>query len=105
MLASVTLRGPEREAVLVHKDSVVRRNGVLSVFVVSDGNRVEPVRIREGIHSGEYIEAIDSDLVPEQLIVTEGAERLRPFEQVVIQEHAPLAKAVTSLGPSTETGD
>lgn len=95
MLASVTLRGQPHEALLVHKDSVVRKHGDPTVFIVGDDNRVEPLTINEGIHSGKYIEAIDADLTPGQLLVTEGVERLRPFEEVMIMDLTAPVDGIT----------
>ena len=105
MLASVTLRGQPHEALLVHKDSVVRKNGDPTVFIVGDDNRVEPLTINEGIHSGKYIEAIDADLAPGQLLVTEGVERLRPFEEVVIMNlTAPVDGSQPDTTPTSLSG-
>lgn len=99
MTANVTFRGEPREAILVPKDAVVRSSGRPTVFVVEDGNRVRAEVVSEGITSGEFIEVF-GNIQEGDVVVTEGVERLRPFETVAILD-PPADANRTAVGQST----
>jgi len=88
MLAHITFRGQSREVLLIDKDSIDRSSGRLMVFVVEPDNRVRSVEVQSGMSQGQFIEVVGDIQVGDQL-VTEGVERLRPFQQVVILEPEP----------------
>jgi len=83
MLARVLLRGQKKNRLLAHKDAIVRSSGTPMVYVVGEDNKVRKVQITEGISSGQFIEVIGK-LEAGDRLVTEGAERLRPFQEVSI---------------------
>jgi RND family efflux transporter MFP subunit len=86
MLARITFHGIPRETLLVNKDSVVRSSGRPVVFVVEADNRVRAVEVRDGMSQGQFIE-IEGDIRDGDRLVTEGVERLRPFQQVLVLEN------------------
>lgn len=72
--------GEAREVVTVHKDSILNRPNGRVVFVVTDGQAViRPVTLGESV--GSRMEVIDG-LVPGDLVVVRGNERLRPGQPV-----------------------
>lgn len=85
MVARIRFRGQPRQAILAHKDSILRTPNATLVYVVGADNTVRAVEIEEGISSGEYIE-IRGNVQPGDLLVTEGVERLRPFDVVAVQD-------------------
>ncbi|MBX3414056.1 MAG: efflux RND transporter periplasmic adaptor subunit [Pirellulales bacterium] len=103
MVARITFRGEAQSALLAHKDAIVRSlNGTL-VYVVGPDNKVRAVAVREGASSGEYI-AVEGDLRSGDLLVTEGVERLRPFDEVAILNLDDASRAVaTESIPATRT--
>lgn len=84
MIARIEFKGPPRDALLAHKDAIVRSSGRPIVRVVVDGDEVRDVAVEEGLSAGEFIE-IRGDVREGDLVVTEGAERVRAFEKVVVQ--------------------
>ncbi len=85
MVARIRFRGPGREALLAHKDAVVRSSGTPTVFVVGDDGRVRAVVVAEGISQDQFVE-IHGNVAAGDLLVTEGVERLRPFDEVAVLE-------------------
>ena len=83
MLARVLLRGKEKTRLMAHKDAIVRSSGRPMVYVVGEDNKVRKVQITEGISRGQFIEVIGKLKAGDRL-VTEGAERLRTFQEVSI---------------------
>ena len=83
MVARITFRGPSRQGLLAHKDAIIRSAGVSTVFVVEEDKTVRAVYVTEGLSEGEFIE-VQGDLLPGDLLVTEGVERLRPYDEVVV---------------------
>ncbi len=83
MIARIRFRGPQREALLAHKDAIVRTTGTPQVFVVGPQQRVRAVDVMEGISQDAYTE-ITGDVKEGEQLVTEGAERLRPFDKVLV---------------------
>ncbi len=83
MIARLTFRGPAFEALLVHKDAIVRSTGRPTVFVVDNDGVVRAVVVKEGQSYGELV-VVEGDLREGDLTVTEGVERLRPYDRVAI---------------------
>ena len=116
-MAHVRLVGPKHRAILVHKDAVVRSSGNSVVFRVtshlengSQVTRVVPVEIVEGIIAGTFVEVISakSPLEPGDLVVTDGAERVRPRQEVRLlngiirtTHNSKRPKSARRLAPST----
>lgn len=97
MVARITFRGEPRPALLAHKDAIVRSlNGTL-VYVVGADHKVRVVEISEGASSGEFI-AVEGDLLAGDLLVTEGVERLRPFDEVAILNPPQAAQTLADEG-------
>jgi len=99
MVARITFRGTPRQALLVHKDAIVRNLVGTLVYVVGADKKVRAVGIKEGISSGEFI-AVEGELRDGDLLVTEGVERLRPFDKVAVQE--PPQAAATAADEAVE---
>jgi len=85
MVARVTLEGVPHEAILVHKDAIVRSSGEPVVFRLDEEDRAFPLPVQEGLNHGELIE-VQADLSAGQRLVIEGNERLRPAQKVRILE-------------------
>ena len=72
--------GEPREAVTVHKDAVIHRQGKSLVYVVKDGAaEIRPVRLGEAV--GGRFEVLDG-LAPGEIVVIRGNERLMPGQRV-----------------------
>ena len=83
MVARVLFQGLPRQAMLAPKDAIVRNmNGAL-VYVVGEDRKVRAVEVVEGLSQGHLVE-VQGSLQPGQLVVTEGAERVHPFDQVAL---------------------
>ncbi len=72
--------GREAEVVSVHKDAVLSRSGRDMVFVVRDG-AAEPRTVVLGEAVGSRFQVLEG-LVPGDVVVIRGNERLRPGERV-----------------------
>jgi len=95
MVARVVFRGKPREALLADKDAVVRASGKPLVYVAEqkdDGKTatVRPVEVQEGLSEGQYVE-LAGDIQEGDLLVTEGVERLHPYDVVEIIDFAETA--------------
>ncbi len=80
---SVTVEIPisdPHDVVTLHKDAVISRNAVNSVFVVV-GDTVERRTVRLGRAIGVRFEVLDG-VVPGDLVAVKGNERLRPGQKV-----------------------
>lgn len=78
-MAEVALQVPA-DAVQRHPDGSAR------VWVVQrggDGAVARPVAVRTGRHSGDHVEVLSSELRPDDLVVVQGNEGLRPDQPVV----------------------
>lgn len=89
MMAEVEFFGAAFRATLVPKDSLVRTSRGVFVFAVNPAKGQAPLSVRQvmvqpGISDGEWIEVTGEDLGEGVQVVTEGAERLRPFQSVQI---------------------
>jgi RND family efflux transporter MFP subunit len=96
MLARIQFTGPEHEATLVPKSALVRSETGTRLYAVIPGEqpgtgKARPVMVQEGGAYGDQVEVLGEDLQPGMLVVTEGAERLSPFADIVIQSDAPAA--------------
>ncbi|QDT35094.1 efflux RND transporter periplasmic adaptor subunit [Thalassoglobus polymorphus] len=95
MYARVTFQGVPRKALLVPKNSVIRsENGSRVVSVLPgdkpDAGTAKLVMIEELGSYKDSIEAKEGELTPGMLVVTEGAERLSPFQPVqIVQPEIP----------------
>ncbi|MCA9231829.1 MAG: efflux RND transporter periplasmic adaptor subunit [Planctomycetales bacterium] len=98
MLARIAFHGQPREALLVAKDSIDRSSGQPVVFVVEPDNRVRAVTVRNGMSQGNLVE-VEGDLQAGDRLVTEGVERLRPFQKVVIIDNESKAIAPADAQP------
>ena len=105
MLGLVVLRGDQHEALLVHKDAIVRSSGYPIVFRVDARNRVQPIPIAELLSYGNSME-ITASLEPGDRLVTEGNERLRPAQEVrILSDAAPGGEASRSAGQPSRQPD
>lgn len=87
MVARVEFRGSPRNVLLAEKDSIVRSTGRPLVFVVTDDATVRAVEVTEGMSEGKYVE-IAGEIHAGDILVTEGVERLRPYDKVVVLSSA-----------------
>ncbi len=81
--------GAPRAAVTVHKDAVTVSLQGRQVFVVGDDDTVQPRLVAIGSAIGNRFEVLDG-LVPGELVVVRGNERLQPGQAVAYTE--PEAK-------------
>lgn len=91
MMAEVEFFGTSQQAKMVPKDSLVRTSRGTFVFVVNPPEQDQPLSVSQilvdpGISKDGAIQVLSDDLLPGQQVVTEGAERLRPFQSVSILE-------------------
>lgn len=89
MMAEVEFFGTPVNAIMVPKDSLVRTSRGIFVFAVNpaaDGKppSVRQVMVETGISQAGWIQVIADSLDPGTAVVTEGAERLRPFQAIQI---------------------
>lgn len=90
MIARVTFVGLARETVLVPRDSIIRSEAGSRLFAVIPGEgtaaaKARPVTIQEGASFDEFVELLEGELAPGMQVVVEGAERLQPFGEIIIQ--------------------
>ena len=77
--------GPERKALSIHKDALVRRQGQVMVFVVADGV-AQPRPVQTGATAGARIEV--TGLMPGEQVVVRGNEGLQPGQPVRVRPNA-----------------
>ena len=104
MLARVTFAGPTHEATLVPKNALVRSETASRLYTVLPGEepgtgKAQPIIVQEGGFYGDRVEILGDALQPGMQVVTEGAERLTPFADVMIQPDAPAAGPPASAPP------
>ena len=73
----------ERELVAVPRDALVLRGTEMFVLRVKGDNTVEKINVNTGIGLGELVEVI-GDINKGDRVVTRGAERLTPGQEVVV---------------------
>lgn len=83
--------GAPRDVVSVHKDAVTVNLGTRQVYVVGEDDVVQPRPVVLGAAIGNRFEVLDG-LVPGDLVVTRGNERLRPGQPVAYGPPANGAK-------------
>lgn len=88
MLAQVTFEAAAKDALLVHKDAIVRTSGRPLVYKLDADDIARPVTVKEGETRGDYVEVAATELADDDRVVTEGAERLRPLQQVDVMQEA-----------------
>lgn len=99
MLARMTFRGQATTALLAHKDAIVRTSQGSLVFVLGDDQRVRAVSVTEGMSQDDYI-VVEGALAVGDRLVSEGVERLRPYDQVTLAESpAPPAAPIARSDP------
>lgn len=89
MTAQVTFKGPPLTGTLVPKDAVVRgaTGSLVYLFMPKDDSgvgQVQPQPIVEGISEDSWIQDASGAVKAGASVVVEGAERLRPFQDVQI---------------------
>jgi len=90
MMAEVTFRGAAVDALLAPKDSLVRtsRGTMLYLYRPDEDNprigTVQQLFVTPGVNDGTSVQLIADDLRSGMQVVTEGAERLRPFQTVQV---------------------
>ncbi len=110
MIARITFRGTPHDALLAHKDAIVRSSGQPTVYVVEADSKIRGVPVSEGLSDGSYIE-IFGEVAAGDLLVVEGAERVHPFDRVNVLNAAEVnaSQLVTeppkSQRPETSGGE
>lgn len=94
MVAEAEFFGRSFQATLVPKDTLVRTSRGTFVFAINPTTNGQPSSVRQvmvqpGISQSEWVQVLDSDLESGMQVVTEGAERLRPFQSVQIKASEP----------------
>ncbi len=93
MMVEAEFFGTSMDALLVPKDALVRTSRGTFVFAVNERtadadpgvpDSVRQVLIETGISKEGWIQAMGSDLKVGERVITEGAERLRPFQSISI---------------------
>lgn len=95
MMAEVTFEGPPIEALLIPKDALVRssRGAVIFAFDPAEADAgkgtVRQLIVELGISEADQIQILTDELKPGMQVVVEGAERLRPFQEVQLLKEQP----------------
>lgn len=76
------------QAIVVPRDALVLRRDGASVFRILDDNTAERVRVTTGMAQGDFIE-VQGGIQAGDRIVIRGGERLRPGQEVELQEQVP----------------
>jgi len=85
MLAEAVFPGGERRArTIVPKDAVVLQGSQLLVYVVTQEGAAQPVPVRTGAATGQWI-AVEGPVTAGDEVVVRGNERLRPGQPVSAQ--------------------
>jgi RND family efflux transporter MFP subunit len=88
MMAEVTFRGKPIEALFVPKDCIVRSSRGMFVYIFdADADKTgigaaRQVMVETGIGDSDLIQVTGQGLERGMQVVTEGAERLRPFQPI-----------------------
>jgi multidrug efflux pump subunit AcrA (membrane-fusion protein) len=75
--------GVPRQIVTVHKDAVLKRQGISLVYVVSEDNTAQIRPVELGDATAARFEVL-SGLAPGETVVVRGNERLRPGQSIRI---------------------
>lgn len=89
MMAEVTFQGEGVDGVLVPKDSMVRTSRGTFIYVINPPVEGEALSVRQvlvepGLSDKTWIQVTGENLAADMRVVTEGAERLRAFQTVII---------------------
>lgn len=84
--------GAMHDVATVHKDAVTVSLQGRQVFVVAGDDTVEPRQVSLGAAIGNRFEVLDG-LVPGELVVVRGNERLQPGQAVAYEQPAPVTAA------------
>lgn len=98
MMAEVEFFGTPLQATMVPKDSLVRTSRGTFVFAVNppaedQARSVRQVIVEPGISQAGWIQVSHTELTETDAVVTEGAERLRPFQSVTLMEQSEQEQA------------
>jgi len=98
MMAEAVFNGNDVVAIVVPKDSIVRTSKGNFIYVINPAVEGKPLSVRQvlvtpGLSSGTWIQVNGENLEDGMQVVTEGAERLRASQSVLIQEIAGESKA------------
>ncbi len=107
MLARVRFYGPPKQALLVPKNSLVRSETGTRLYAVVPGEqpgtgKARLVMVEERRGYDDRVEVRALDLQPGEQVVTEGAERLTPFTDILIVDDAPASSPGTTAGGPAE---
>jgi RND family efflux transporter MFP subunit len=96
MLARLIFEGPPHDALLAPKNALIRSETGTRLYTVKTGEKPNvgtaiPVVVQEGRAYADRVEILQGDLEPGMAVVTEGAERLTPFADVIIQPQQPAS--------------
>jgi len=83
-----------RAAIAVPRDALVLRNEGTYVFRINAEGKAERLSVETGESQGEMIEVLTDGLADGDLLVTRGAERLEPGQQVTISARDPEIAAL-----------
>jgi RND family efflux transporter MFP subunit len=91
--------GAPREVVSVHKDAILKRQGLSLVYVVTAENiaQIRPVELGEAV--GTRFVVLDG-LAPGEQVVVRGNERLRPGQEVMALPPEEAEAAAEAAGDS-----
>lgn len=93
--------GRNGSVVTVHKDAILTRKGNTLVYVAQDGKAmIRPVKLGQAVGTRFIIKA---GLVPGDLVVVRGNERLIPGQAILIRTPAP-SPTKTMTGPGKVKG-
>ena len=107
MMAEAEFFGDETDAVLVPKDALVRTSRGTFVFALNPLQGDQPpsvsmILVETGISREAQIQVTAAELHAGMKVVTEGAERLRPFQAVTVLEQQAESKAES---PESRAGE
>jgi RND family efflux transporter MFP subunit len=74
-----------RQVLAVPRDALVLRGDGVAVFIVDEDNTARRIRVTTGIGQGDWIE-VKGPIQAGDRVVIRGNERLRPGQEVTIQE-------------------
>jgi multidrug efflux system membrane fusion protein len=93
-----------KEVVVVPASAVQRGAPGTYVYLVNQDNSVSVHTVRLGTQDGDLI-AVESGLSPGDVVVTDGADRLRDGAHVSIPGQQPAAPAAAAQDPSAAHGE
>lgn len=102
MVARITFRGRPRQALLAHKDAIMRTDGKPKLYLIDSDRKARPVEVVEGLSTGSYVE-VRGELREGDLVATEGVERLRPFGAVSVMDSPVVAQQPAAVSPTGPT--